>query len=415
MDPNSWPIESIAVEGNHNFSVQQIAAVAGVNVGKTVNKADLETAHERLMACGAFDGVAYSYAPAPNGKGIALKYEIVEVPAFYSIMFEDLPTSDADIRAWLKQNDPLFGPKVSATKEALEHYQKLVSDYLATKHDYHEPIIAKLSAENPPDLVILIRPATPRPTVAQVTAENTGEIPAGVVQSTAYGVAVGSIYSEPRFRQVLDNSIRPLYEGKGHLRVAFTKVEAEPAKDVKGVVVRVQVEQGPVYNFNKIRVTGADTSSLELPKVLKIKSGELADFDKVKEAQGVIEDNFHHQGYLSARTDVERTYHDDQKTVDVNIRIDTGPQYTMGKLDIIGLDIESEPVIRKLWGLTPGKPFNPDYPNHFLERVKEMGLFDYLKSTESETNLDRDHHVADVTLTFKGGLPTSDKAKKKPY
>lgn len=417
LDPNAFPIVKIAIEGNHYFSIEQINAVAGVKVGDIVDKTKLDAAHERLVNCGAFDSVAYRYDPDANNKGVDLTYQVVEVPTLFPMMFEDLPASDPDLRAWLKGHDPLFGAKISATKEALEHYRQLIAEYLASSHDYHEPIIGRLSSENPPDLVILFRPATARPSVALVTAADTGEIPAGVVQSTAYGVAVGTIYSEARFRQLLDSSIRPLYEAKGHMRVSFPAVEAEPATDVKGVVVKVKVEQGPVYNFGKIEVTGADTSTIELPAVLKrIKTGEMANFDEVKAAQSRLEDDFHHQGYLRANTEVLRNIDDAKKIVDVNIRILPGPLYTFHRLTIVGLDLEGEPEIRKLWGLQPGKAFVPGYPDHFLARVNEMGLFDDLKSTEAEQNIDQDKHTVDVTLTFKGGQAAKPKRKdRRPF
>jgi outer membrane protein assembly factor BamA len=418
LDPNAFPIVKIAIEGNHNFTVDQIVKVAGVKVGDIVDKTKLDAAHERLVNCGAFDSVAYRYDPDTNNKGVHLTYQVVEVPTLFPLMFEELPASDADLRAWLKQHDPLFGPKISATKEALEHYRQLIADYLASTHDYHEPIIGRLSSENPPDLVILFRPATQRPSIAQVKATDTGEIPAGVVQSTAYGVAVGTIYSEPRFRQVLDNSIRPLYDAVGRIRVTFPHVEAEPDADVKGVVVKFNVDQGPVYKFGKVRISGADTSKIEMEAVLKkVKTGDMANFDLVKAVQERLHDEFRHQGYLRNSTDVLRNVNDDKKIVDVDIRVNTGPLYTFRQLTIVGLDLEGEPVIRKLWGLQPGKAFVPDYPDHFVARVNEMGLFDDLKSIEAEPNIDQDKHTVDVTLTFKAGrvAPIKRKNPGRPF
>ncbi len=389
---------TIAVAGNHNYTSEQVLQIAQLRVGEIAGKKALDAAHERLMSSGIFNSVAYKYVPA--GKGIAVSIDVVEVNAFYPILFEDLPVDEAQLRTWLKQQDPLFGPKISATKESLAHYVDLVSQYLAA-HDHAQPVTAKLSSENPPDLIILIRPATARPSVAQVTAKNTGEIPAGVVQSTLYGVAVGSIYSEPRMRQLLDSSVRPLYEAVGRVRVAFPKIEGEPAKDVKGIAVTVQVEQGPVFNFGKVKFAGVANEVDELQNLVKIKSGVLANFDDVRKAQGRLEDHFKHIGYLQVKTEVGRDVHDAEKTVDLTFRIETGPQFTFHELTIAGLDITSEPTIRKLWGLYPGKPYNPDYPEHFLERVKEMGLFDNLKNTAFERKINADEHTVDVTLTFK--------------
>jgi outer membrane protein insertion porin family len=395
LNPDSWPIQSISIEGNQNFTREQVLGIAKVRVGQIASKAELEAAHERLMSSGVFDRVAYRYAPTKDGKGVTVTFEVAEVMALYPIMFEDMPVDEAKLRAWLKQKDPLFGPKISATKESLAHYSQLVGEYIKSE------VTARLSSENPPDLIILIRPATARPVVAQVTARNTGDIVAGVVQSTLYGVAVGTVYSEPRIRQLLDSSVRPLYDAKGHVRVTFPKIEGEPAKDVKGVAVTVQVEQGPIFNLGKITFAGMSNEEDEMQNLAKLKSGTLANFDEVKAAQARIVDYFKHIGYLRASTEALRKVHDAEKTVDVTIQITTGPQFIFHQLTIVGLDIESEPVIRKLWGLKEGKPFNPDYPDHFLERVKEQGLFDNLKNTSSERKVNNDDHTVDVTLTFK--------------
>ena len=135
-------------------------------MGQVANKAEMEAAHERLMASGVFDRVAYRYAPAKDAKGVAVTFEVVESNAFYPILFEDLGVDQAQLRAWLKQKDPLFGPKIPATKESLAHYTALVEEYL-TAHNAPQALTARLSSENPPDLVILMRPATQRPVVGR--------------------------------------------------------------------------------------------------------------------------------------------------------------------------------------------------------------------------------------------------------
>jgi outer membrane protein assembly factor BamA len=398
----AWPLEHIAIDGIHNYTREQVLGIAKLKVGQVGSKVLLDEAHSRLMTSGVFDSVAYRYAPAKDGKGVDVTFEVVEVNAFYPILFEDLPVKDADLRVWLKQQDPLFGPKISATKESLAHYTELIGKYLG-EHGFQEPVTARLSSENPPDLVILIRPSTQRPTVASVTAVNTGEIVAGVVQSTLYGVAVGSVFSEARVRQLLDSSVRPLYDARGRVRVSFPKITGVPATDVKGIDVTVEVDEGPVFEFGKVKFRGGSTAEDELANLAKIKSGTLANFDEAKAAQSRIADHFRHEGYLRARTEIVREIHDKEKTVDVTFQTDPGPLYTFKTLTIVGLDIISEPPIRKLWGLQEGKPFVPEYPDHFVERVKEMGLFDDLKSVSAERKIDQDRHTVDVTVTFVGG------------
>lgn len=412
-DPDSWPIETISIEGIHNFTRDQVLGIAKLRPGQVANKAQLEAAHERLMSSGVFDSVAYKYAPATDGKGVAVTFELAEVSVFYPYLMEDFPGKEADLEAWLKEKEPLFGPKIPATKESLEHYKQLISEYLATKFNDQEPVTAKLSAENPPELVILFRPATQRAVIAQFEAKNTGEVNFGVVQSTLYGVGVGTVYSVPRVQQLLDNSVRPLYEAKGHLRVKFPKIESRPATDVKGLIVTVEIEEGPVFQFGKIRFQGVDNAPDELANLAKIQSGQLANFDDVKAAQSRLAEYFRHNGYLQARAEALRTVDDHKKTVDLMFRIDPGHQFLFHELTIVGLDLESEPVIRKLWGLKEGKPYNPDYPDHFLQRVKEEGIFDNLKDTAAERKINNDNYTVDVTLTFQGGGGNKDGQRRR--
>jgi outer membrane protein assembly factor BamA len=308
---------------------------------------------------------------------------------------------DSEVRAWLKQKDPLFGPKIPATEPALSHYKQLVTEYLAAR-GYHEPISVQLALENPPDLSVLFRPAGTKPSVAQVRFTDTGEIKNEDLLLAMNPVAIGAVFTEPRFRQLLETTVRPLYEARGHLSVTFPKVVTEPAKDVKGLVVTVQVEQGPVYKLGTVGFAGSKVQADELKDLVKLKTGELANFDEVKAAEARVDDSLRRQGYLKVTSKIARTLHEADKTVDVVFQLEPGPQFSFGKLEIAGLDITTEPELRKMWGLKPGKPFNPSYPNHFLDVVREQGLFDNLGATSAETKINNSTQTVDVTLIFKG-------------
>jgi hypothetical protein len=55
--------------------------------------------------------------------------------------------------------------------------------------------------------------------------------------------------------------------------------------------------------------------------------------------------------------------------------------------------------------LTEGKAFNPEYPDFFLNSVRQQGLFDNLGNTKADVKVDEKRHVADVTLQFSGKGP----------
>jgi len=387
------------VGGIHNYTAEQILAVAGIHPGDTAGQADFEAARERLMATGVFSTAAYRFSPAKDAKGYDASFEVSEIEQMYPARFEDLPASDAELRAWLKQKDPLFAPKIPATKPELDRYAQWIAEFLA-KRDYHEAVTGRVISENPGELVIVFLPAKGRPVVARAIFTNTGAVPAGVAQTAMYGVAIGIPYAEPQYRLLLDTTIRPLYEARGMIRVSFPKIETEPAKDVDGLVVTTEVEPGPVYKLGKVSFRGASTPAEELDKQANLKTEQPVNFDDVKAGQQRIEQSQRRSGYLNVKTEVKRDVRDADHIVDLTFQITPGPQFSQGKLDIVGLDIVSEPVIRKMWGLQPGKPFNIDYPDHFLARVKEDGIFDNLKNTRAETKVNSSEHTVDVTLYF---------------
>lgn len=398
-DTAAWPIETLSVEGSRNYTADQILSIAGLKVGQKAGKTDFEAARQRLVATGAFDTVGYRYTPAKDGKGYDAVFEISDLRQLYPLRFEGLPVSDAQLRAWLKEKDPLFGDKIPATKPEVDRYVKLLSEYLVG-HGYTEPVTGKVTSDSTSDLVVVFRPDKPLPSIARVKFTNTGDVPADALQGAMYGVAVGTLYTEPSLRQLLDTTARALYEAKGMIRVSFTKIETAPAKDVDGIDVTVDVKPGPVYKLGHVTFFGSESSQKELAKLANLKSNEPVNFDQVKAAQERIAEDLHHGGYLNASSQVKRNINDTDHVVDLRFEIAPGPLFTMGKLDIVGLDIETEPVIRKMWGLGPGKPFNPNYPDHFLKVVTDSGVFDNLKKTHSDTKIVASNHTVNVTLYF---------------
>jgi hypothetical protein len=369
-------------------------------VGQSAGKSEFEAAREKLVATGVFDSVRYFFAPSKDGEGYDVVFEVAEFGQLYPFRFEDLPAGDDQLRAWLKQKDPLFGDKIPVTKVVVDRYVAWISEFLAA-HGDHEAISGNVTnSEGGEDLTVLFRPAKVRPSIAHVVFTGTGDVPAGLLQTAMYGVAIGVLYEEPRFRQLLDNQARPIYEAHGLLRVTFPKIDVAPAKDVDGVTVTVQVVPGPAFKLDRVSFVGADYSRSEWKDLAKLKTDQTANFDEVKAVQDRIRANQRRVGHLDASSQVKRDVNDAGHTVSIEFQIDPGPLYTLGKVDMVGLDIESEPEIRKMWGIAPGQPFNVDYPDHFLSRVKEGGVFDGLKTTRAETKINAAAHTVDVTLYF---------------
>ncbi len=403
--PTRWAIDSLTVEGNRIFSREQVLAVAGLKQGQMAGKAEFEAAVDRLTASGAFETVGYKFGPSPGG-GFAAVFQVTEVEQVYPVEFQELAVSNLELRSWLAASDPLFsGFKLPATQPVIERYRKRIEEFLAAK-GAPEKIAGSVMPAAPGEYSIVFRPARNLPAVAQVSFTGNQVLSDEVLGDAVFGVAVGAPYTEDTFRQILNSSVRPKYEARGYLRVAFPEVRAEKSKSVDGVDVAVSVDEGPVFELGKVSIEGATpVPADELLKAGAIKSGETANFDKVTEGIERMRKTLRHAGYMDAKLISDRRINDEKKIVDVVLRVDAGTPFTMGKLNITGLDLNGEAAMRRMWAMKEGKPFNPDYPDMFLARVREQALFDNLGQTKAEVKLNPSAHSADVTLKFGGAPP----------
>lgn len=399
-EATEWPIQSLSVEGNKNFTSQQILAVAGLKIGQLAGKAQFDVARDRLVATGCFETVGYRFAPSKDSSGYAASFQVTEVSPLYPVQFEGLPAKPAEIAAWLHSKDPMFAPKLPPTAELLTRYTRLVQDFLDSRNQ-SEKVLGKLMPIGVSDFAIVFRSARALPTIAQVKFTGNQALPATLLQNKLAEVAFGFPYTEASFRTLLDNAIRPLYDARGRVRVTFPKITTDRAIDVNGLAITVAVDEGPEFKLGEVKFAGNYAAkSTELLKIGKFQTGEVANFEGVYQGVDRIKKRMQRLGYLRADTNIERTIHDKTKIVDLTIRIDEGPQFSFGKLIIEGLDLNGEAAIKKLWGLKPGKPFDADYPDFFLNRVREEGLFENLHKTKAVTKMDEQNHLVDVTLQF---------------
>jgi len=329
------------------------------------------------------------------------------------VRFDDLHVSERDLTATLKAKDPIFADgKLPASQPVFQRYAKWVQEYLAAK-GITEKIIGWVVPDRPGEFVISFHPDRPLPAVAQISFKGNQEVPLAKLQD-AMVPAIGMPYTEDRFRDALNASVRSIYEARGRVRVSFPSIKTEPNKDVTGLNVTVTVDEGETYNLGKVSIDGpTPLKPEELLKAGDFKADELANFDKISEGIDRVKKELKHAGYMNADVTMRRAVNDDKRIVDLTLWVEAGTQFTMRKLTIVGLDLDGEAEITRIWTMKPGKPFNPDYPDLFLRTVKEQGMFDNLGKTKADVKINEQEHTADVTLTFGAGAPpaTTERGK----
>ncbi|QOY85298.1 POTRA domain-containing protein [Paludibaculum fermentans] len=409
--PNEiWPIREIRVTGNKFYTAEQVISTSGLRLGDLATKQNFERARDRVLAAGFFESFGWKYEGLPDVKGVAATLEVTEPTNFMEWSLDRLPLERAAVEERVRRSLPLFGKKIPPSDVLIDKVAAIMQAMLGEK-GIKETVQGRVLLLGQDQVTILFGPNSAPPVVTEVAFTGARVLDSRYLVKALSQVAVGMPFVDTNFRLFLENQIRPMYEAVGHLKASFPKFTAEPSKTAKGVVVTVQVDEGPVYKLDKIEVRGAPISPEEVQNLAQFKTGETVSYSVIGAGMQRILDEVKQTGYMRATYKADRALNDEKKTVDIFINVDPGPEYKFGRLMIKGLDIETEPVLRKLWILKPGDPFRSKYPDAFLERVRERGIFDNLGDTKAETMVDDKNQLVDVVLTFKGAPP---KVEKKP-
>lgn len=173
----------------------------------------------------------------------------------------------------------------------------------------------------------------------------------------------------------------------------------------KTVGIKIDLNEGPKYYFGDVTWIGNAKYTTEyLVKVFGIEKGELFSEEKLeKKLRGSangddVSSVYLNDGYLTFNIDpVQTRIHND--TVDVEMRITEGPQYTNNKISIIGNTITNDRVVLREVLTKPGDFFSKDLLVRTVRQIGALGNFDESKTNpvpkpnQADGTVDIEYHV----------------------
>ncbi len=404
---DTFPLRAIQFEGNQHFATEGLLEASGLQLGEQVRKRDFDLALRKLNATGVFEQLRYRFGPFSDG--YSLTFSVAETVELYPVRFEGFGTEDAVLNAMLQDVVPLYtdhaplGGQMTATLvNALQGW------WLSQGHE--EEIEHKLVPVSEGQFEMLINPWKATNNISFVKFSNTGQVEMTELQRTFNQAARGEAYSEARFKELLHYNARPLYTEYGYMNVIFCPCETSKDPDSEGLLVDVHVEQGEVYLFGEVswpQPMPVDPDSLA--KVNRIVPGEVANMKAAYDTMAAVSEGMKQHGYMKAQATFEERVDHDARQVNLDIQIAPGTLYVFSRLIIEGLDILSEPAIRKRWGMQSGDPFDIRYPAYFLNRVKSEAMLENLMRTDWRFNANESSGRVDVTLVFYGKSESEEK------
>ncbi|WCT13950.1 outer membrane protein assembly factor BamA [Mucilaginibacter jinjuensis] len=215
-----------------------------------------------------------------------------------------------------------------------------------------------------------------------------------------------NIFGSKKFKQEQyeedKQSLVEKMQGKGY-RDAEIVSDSVWKHDDESVNVKIKVYEGPKYYFGKINWSGnAKYPTTLLSKILRIKKGDVFSEEELnKRLSGPTPNSddvsslYLNDGYLTYQADAVQTkiYND---TVDLDIRIYEGPQYTINRVLLKGNDVTNDKVVMREIRTKPGQKFSKDLVMRSTREISQLGNFDEQKTEPKPTNINPQDGTVDI-------------------
>jgi translocation and assembly module TamA len=140
------------------------------------------------------------------------------------------------------------------------------------------------------------------------------------------------------------------------------------------VNVNVAIEEGPLYRLRRVTLEGMIPPAAQA--VFMLSPGEPAIAANVAAARDRLLAALQEAGYALATVSEPIAYADDPAAVlDIEFRVETGPQVDIGEISFQGLERVNESFVRRALPLSPGECYAPSRIETARRRLLETGVF----------------------------------------
>jgi outer membrane protein assembly factor BamA len=402
LPPTAFKLISVKTTGTQRYKSEEIVAASGLQIGQAVSEDDFKKAARLLNDTGAFSDVLYSFQY--SSEGTKLELQLHDVEPFVPVRFDNLVWfSDQELLDQLHAAVPLFQGQLPVAGELADQVSNALQGLLIAHKVQGEANYLRAGPEDGPVEAFVFTVVGPQIHIRNIAFAGAGEAELPLLESAARKLQ-GADFSRSILRTQEDKNFLPIYLQRGYLKATFGDAQAkvvEGSPQETAVDVTFPVDPGRQYKLVEIEIGGYKSFSVEtLRQLMHAEMNQPAnrvqldtDIEAMKKLYGT-------RGYMAVGIRPYMEMDDTNSTVNYALRIQEGDVYSMGDLDIRGLDSRMSARLEDDWRLRGGDPYDSSYPKQFLDREdKEISVMSDWDASVRES-LNAKEHTVDVTLRF---------------
>lgn len=406
FSPKEYIIGETTLSGAKYVDKEVIVILSKLTKGEVITLPGEATANaiKNLWAQGLFDDIRLNVASI-HGDTVNFDIEVVERPRLSGFEFAGVSKSQqTDLSEKLSDkvgksiiNENLYNTTTSIVKKYL-----LDKGYFFTTIDFKQK--PDPAQENNMILQVMINKGH-RVKVHEINFSGNKAFSAARLrrylkktkQQAFYKVFGSGKFNKEKYEEDKIKLVAKMQE-EGYRDAAVLKDSIYRYND-KSIGIHIDVHEGPKYYFGNITWVGnAKYTTESLEKILGIEKGQLFSEAKLEaKLRGSansddVSSYYLNDGYLTFNVDPVQTriYKD---TIDLELRIYEGPQYTNNKISIVGNTITNDRVVYRSIYTKPGEKFSKELLVRSVREIGQLGNFD-----ESKTNPVPKPNPADGTV-----------------
>jgi outer membrane protein insertion porin family len=403
-------LKAIHAVGVKHLSEDQVRTLAGLSIGSTVGKQDLQAAADRLVQTGLFSNVNYAFQSKDDG--LYLTFKLVEAPRIPAY-FDNIPWfTDGELADAISKVLPFYDGTVPEGGATVDQVASLLTDLITSRGMNTKVEYQVISNPLGDGTVQEFRIAD---VVLQIAKIEFGD-PA-LASSKELQQHLGEVQGKTYSRMVIDlflaEQVKPIYLRKGFLRAKLgppeIRLSGNPNQKLPDhIPVFVPVTPGPAYRWRAAQWNGNTVlSGFTMTALIGMKEGDIADGMAIEAAWTRVQEEYGHRGYLEAKVEPVAEYDDQSHTVSYRVNIFEGRAYKFGKLVLTGISPAGEKRLRAAWPILSGDVFDKTKYEDILLKLQVhpaqifVDLPVHYESVGHWLQTDVDTGMVDVLLDFK--------------
>ncbi|MCT1532087.1 outer membrane protein assembly factor BamA [Sphingobacterium daejeonense] len=412
LDPKNYVIGGVTVSGAKYLDSEVLITISKLSVGQYIEVPSEQTSNviKDLMSQNLFEDVQL-YATKIEGETIFLEIRVVERPRLTRVDINGLSKSQTEeVRKRLNTNagkivnDNLLLTTKTTIEKFLREKSYLYPDItITTKPD---------SGQANNEIVIVDVERNKKIKVNSINFTGNEEFSdkqltkfmKGVRPRAWFRVFGPGKFKDDKYEEAKTNLVAKMQD-KGFRDAQIIK-DTVRRHDNNEVAIDLDVYEGPKYYVGDITWSGnSKFKDSVLNILLGIKRGDIYSEEKLNsKLSGPTRNSddiaaiYQNDGYLTFNVQpVIKRIHQD--TIDLDIQMFEGKQYTINNVILKGNDVTNDRVVLRSIYTKPGQKYSRELLVRSVREISQLGMFDEQKVNPMPTNLNYEEGTTDIEFS----------------